>query len=169
MRHFLGRTQKVEAIYTSGVLKPTRKLPFRDRQRVRLTVETKSYPTRFVLRTLLAPERRRIRCGAGVGGATWHNASDVKLRNAHLAAIDRNKALDYLLNEAHPDNGGKARFFALLGFSREDRGEDAPRLVTAYFTTLDGKTAAVATVEAAAARPVTGREITHSRELTRAS
>jgi hypothetical protein len=37
------------------------------------------------------------------------------------------------------------------------------------FTTLDGKTAAVVTVEAAAARPVTGREITHSRELTRAS
>ena len=28
--------------------------------------------------------------------------------------------LDYLLNEAHPDNGGKARFFAMLGFSRED-------------------------------------------------
>jgi Domain of unknown function (DUF4926) len=98
-----------------------------------------------------------------------------------------------------------------------DRGEDAPRLVTAYpgkewpfemikehdrivltepvpaeglevgdvgtvvhvyadgkafeveFTTLDGKTAAVATVEATAARPVTGHEITHSRELTRAS
>jgi len=35
------------------------------------------------------------------------------------------------------------------------------------FTTLDGKTAAVATVEAAAARPVTGQEITHSRQLTR--
>jgi hypothetical protein len=54
------------------------------------------------------------------GGATWHNASDVKLRNAHLAVIDRSKVLDYLLNEAHPDNGGKARFFALLGYSRED-------------------------------------------------
>jgi hypothetical protein len=37
------------------------------------------------------------------------------------------------------------------------------------FTTLDGKTAAVATVEAAAVRPVTANEITHSRELTRAS
>jgi hypothetical protein len=44
----------------------------------------------------------------------------VKLRNAHLAVIDRTKVLDYLLNEAHPDNGGKARFFAMLGFSRED-------------------------------------------------
>lgn len=33
------------------------------------------------------------------------------------------------------------------------------------FTTLDGQTAAVATVEVASVRPVTGREITHSREL----
>jgi uncharacterized protein DUF4926 len=37
------------------------------------------------------------------------------------------------------------------------------------FTTLDGNTAAVATVEAAAVRPVTANEITHSRELTRVS
>jgi hypothetical protein len=44
----------------------------------------------------------------------------VKLRNAHLAVIDRGKVLDYLLNGAHPDNGGKARFFELLGYSRED-------------------------------------------------
>lgn len=35
------------------------------------------------------------------------------------------------------------------------------------FMTLDGQTAAVATVEASAVRPVTGREITHSRELRR--
>lgn len=34
------------------------------------------------------------------------------------------------------------------------------------FMTLDGQTAAVATVEASAVRPVTNREITHSRELT---
>ncbi|MDP2055123.1 MAG: DUF4926 domain-containing protein [Acidobacteriota bacterium] len=34
------------------------------------------------------------------------------------------------------------------------------------FTTLDGGTAAVATVEAASVRPVTNREITHARELT---
>ena len=33
------------------------------------------------------------------------------------------------------------------------------------FMTLDGQTAAVATVEASAVRPVTGREISHSREL----
>ena len=34
------------------------------------------------------------------------------------------------------------------------------------FTTLDGNTAAVATVEALAVRPVTSHEITHSRALT---
>ena len=33
------------------------------------------------------------------------------------------------------------------------------------FTTLDGKTAAVVTVEAAQARPVGKREITHAREM----
>ena len=37
------------------------------------------------------------------------------------------------------------------------------------FTTLDGRTAIVATVEALAVRPVTSHEITHSRGLTRAS
>ncbi len=34
------------------------------------------------------------------------------------------------------------------------------------FTTLDGGTAAVATVAADHVRPVTSREITHARELT---
>lgn len=33
------------------------------------------------------------------------------------------------------------------------------------FMTLDGETAAVATVEASQVRPVTGREITHSRQM----
>jgi hypothetical protein len=37
------------------------------------------------------------------------------------------------------------------------------------FTTLGGKTAAVATVKALAVRPVTGREMTHSRELRRSA
>jgi hypothetical protein len=32
------------------------------------------------------------------------------------------------------------------------------------FTTLDGRTAAVVTVEASQVRPVRGREITHARE-----
>ena len=39
-------TQKVEAIYTGGVLKPTRDLTFREKQRVRLTVETIDEPER---------------------------------------------------------------------------------------------------------------------------
>ena len=37
-------TQKVEAIYTGGVLKPTSELSLRDKQRVRLTVETIGEP-----------------------------------------------------------------------------------------------------------------------------
>jgi predicted DNA-binding antitoxin AbrB/MazE fold protein len=37
-------TQKVEAIYTGGVLKPTRDLRLQDQQRVRLTVETIDEP-----------------------------------------------------------------------------------------------------------------------------
>jgi hypothetical protein len=41
------------------------------------------------------------------------------LRNAHLAVVDRQKVVDYLLNASHPDNGGKASFFASLGFSPE--------------------------------------------------
>src|SRR5262245_36498100 len=45
---------------------------------------------------------------------------DVKLRNAHLVVVDRGKVVDYLLNEAHPNNSGEARFFTLLGFSRDD-------------------------------------------------
>jgi predicted DNA-binding antitoxin AbrB/MazE fold protein len=39
-------TQKVEAIYSGGILKPTRELPLRDKQRVRLTVETIDEPER---------------------------------------------------------------------------------------------------------------------------
>lgn len=32
--------ERVEAIYSGGVFRPTRELPLRDQQRVRLTVET---------------------------------------------------------------------------------------------------------------------------------
>lgn len=42
--------------------------------------------------------------------------------NSHLALIEREKITDYLLNPEHPDNGGKAAFFAALGFS-SDRWE----------------------------------------------
>ncbi len=41
----------------------------------------------------------------------------MKLRHAHLAVVERHKIVDYLLNSAHPDNGGKAQFFESLGFS----------------------------------------------------
>jgi hypothetical protein len=44
----------------------------------------------------------------------------VKLRNAHLAVVERHKVVDYPLNAAHPDNSGKARFFESLGISIED-------------------------------------------------
>ena len=37
-------TQKIEAIYTDGILKPAGELPLRDKQRVRLTVETIDEP-----------------------------------------------------------------------------------------------------------------------------
>lgn len=37
-------TQKVEAVYTDGILKPTRELSLKDKQRVRLTVETIDEP-----------------------------------------------------------------------------------------------------------------------------
>ena len=41
----------------------------------------------------------------------------MRLRNADRATVDRSKVVEYLLNTAHPDNGGKAQFFASLGFS----------------------------------------------------
>jgi hypothetical protein len=57
---------------------------------------------------------------------SWQNGfNPVKLRNAHLALVERHKIVDYLLNSAHPDNGGKAQFFASLGFS-----VDASELLT---------------------------------------
>ena len=37
-------TEKVEAVYTDGVLKPARDLHLQDQQRVRLTVETIDEP-----------------------------------------------------------------------------------------------------------------------------
>jgi predicted DNA-binding antitoxin AbrB/MazE fold protein len=33
-------TQRIEAVYTEGILKPDVELPLREKQRVRLTVET---------------------------------------------------------------------------------------------------------------------------------
>jgi hypothetical protein len=44
----------------------------------------------------------------------------MKLPNAKNAVVDREKIVNYLLNAAHPDNGGKAAFFFGLGFRRDD-------------------------------------------------
>ena len=57
--------------------------------------------------------------------------SPVKLRNAHLAIVERHKIVDSLLNSAHPDNGGKAQFFESLGFSLDN----PEQLVTALLVT----------------------------------
>ena len=43
----------------------------------------------------------------------------MKLPSADQAIVSREKIADYLLNPAHPDNGGKAEFFLSLGFSRD--------------------------------------------------
>lgn len=39
--------------------------------------------------------------------------------NSRNAIVDADKITGYLLNPEHPDNGGKARFFLGLGFTRE--------------------------------------------------
>ena len=44
----------------------------------------------------------------------------MKLPNATKTIIEHDKIVHYLLNAAHPDNGGKARFFATLGFEQAD-------------------------------------------------
>jgi hypothetical protein len=43
----------------------------------------------------------------------------MKLPGADKAIVGREKIMDYLLNAAHLDNGGKAEFFAQLGFRRD--------------------------------------------------
>ncbi|MCX6916908.1 MAG: hypothetical protein NT167_28375 [Verrucomicrobia bacterium] len=44
----------------------------------------------------------------------------MRMPNAHLAVADQDKIAHYLLNAAHPDNGGKAPFFLALGFRPDD-------------------------------------------------
>ena len=43
----------------------------------------------------------------------------MKLPNAHLAIVDQETIVDYLLNPAHPDNGGKSK---ILSWTRLYRG-----------------------------------------------
>jgi hypothetical protein len=47
-------------------------------------------------------------------------ASEMKLPNGEKAVVERVKVLDYLLNPAHPDNGGKAGFFMAMGFKADN-------------------------------------------------
>jgi hypothetical protein len=53
----------------------------------------------------------------------------LKLPHINLVRVEQAKLVDYLLNRAHPDNGGKAQFFASLGFSREEWQHLAAALV----------------------------------------
>ncbi|HWH91799.1 MAG TPA: hypothetical protein VNV64_08385 [Candidatus Binatia bacterium] len=46
----------------------------------------------------------------------------MKLPNADAAVVAQEKIRDYLLNAAHPDNGGKAAFFVALGFRGQALG-----------------------------------------------
>jgi hypothetical protein len=43
----------------------------------------------------------------------------MKFPVAEHAVAGREKIVDYLLNPAHPDNGGKAQFFTQPGFHRD--------------------------------------------------
>jgi hypothetical protein len=44
----------------------------------------------------------------------------MKIPNAESAFVAQEKIRDYVLNAAHPDNGGKAAFLMALGFRAED-------------------------------------------------
>jgi hypothetical protein len=44
----------------------------------------------------------------------------MKLPNAHLALVEREKIADYLLNPAHRYGASKARFFVVFGFRPEN-------------------------------------------------
>lgn len=43
----------------------------------------------------------------------------MKLPNASLVIVEREKVENYLLNPAHRSGAGKAKFFSLFGFKRE--------------------------------------------------
>jgi len=44
----------------------------------------------------------------------------MKLPNLARAEVSEEKVVDYLLNPSHPDGASKAKFFAALGFERDD-------------------------------------------------
>jgi Domain of unknown function (DUF6883) len=74
----------------------------------------------------------------------------MKLPNAENALSNVTSSLTYLLNAAHPDNGGKAALFESLGFRREEPETLAKAL-------LD-----LARRAEVRKRPVGRREITHA-------
>ena len=54
----------------------------------------------------------------------------IRLPNADRAFVDPAKITEYLLDATHPDNGGKAEFFRLFGFSEARPYQLAAALVT---------------------------------------
>ena len=44
----------------------------------------------------------------------------MKVPNRYQTVVESGKIVEYLLNPAHPDNGGKAEFFEKLGFRRTE-------------------------------------------------
>ena len=55
----------------------------------------------------------------------------MKLPHGDRARVDQEKIVQYLLNPAHPDNGGKAAFFLALGYNVNNW-----RLLAAAFQSL---------------------------------
>ena len=43
----------------------------------------------------------------------------MRIPNVEHALVERHKIVDYLMNPAHPDNGGEAAFFLSCGFNLE--------------------------------------------------
>ncbi len=80
-------TQKVEAIYSGGVLKPTRDLSLQDQQRVRLTVETIDEP-------LGDREAAVVRLQAGIASMRFSRTSRFPAERNCMIAIDTNVLID---------------------------------------------------------------------------
>ncbi len=64
--------------------------------------------------------RQRPAVSASKTSVSYGNVPWMKLPNAESAVVELEKVADYLLNAAHPDNGGKAAFFEALGFHRTE-------------------------------------------------
>jgi hypothetical protein len=58
----------------------------------------------------------------------------VRIPNAETAVIEAAKVRDYLLNPDYPDNRGKARLFAALGYERADYERFVEDLRTQHLT-----------------------------------